>query len=475
MTGKMIFPSPPSAGVLEPSLLNQWQEEIATVIESAGITLDELKRDQLLTAIKQTNRVMAAKTINVPGDFANVTLALDSLKSIRIDPGMDVVIQLGAVTHPEVTAPIIMDHVDGANIVIRGNIGTPASHTLNFNFTGAFGSADACIKVGHNSGLRIEGVTLQNVGPVGIGRSYIKAERGAFLHTIMVNTLSNLRYGYYLESGATARIESGTMRSDFGCVTEDQAYAYISSTAFIGSGLGVGAEAFNDYSIPSSIGIWARYGGVIWAEYVSVTQFAYAGVSEHRGFLQIDETSFSAPLLAQHQGYLRGRELGNSFASGGDHAAYTAATGGVMELYNADVSGNVVMGYRARTLGKIVATLGSIFSAYHGCYAEQGGEAHLDGVSISGAYTGLEAYRGGSIFFNGTQSVLNTRAGGTSYMASFGGRIIGQNFTYGAGAWGFQTLYGSQIIATGSRTLGAGQAAPTSLTINNTGGYIYPA
>lgn len=124
VTGVPIFseslpPMPPT--LMRDYWLNSVQEEIASVIESSGMSLDPSKNTQLGDAILKIRGFMSNATINVGESYALKTIhaAIESLYGRYIAPGVTVTLQLEAGEY-ELIAPIVNRHPQGSQIIIRG-------------------------------------------------------------------------------------------------------------------------------------------------------------------------------------------------------------------------------------------------------------------------------------------------------------------------------------------------------------------
>lgn len=137
-----------------------------TTEEYGDGTVTDAKLSDAYTDIKQRfaahlaeTVITANKTINVPGDFATIQAALDSLKKAWIPRDVTVTIQVasGAFNH---TSPIIVDHPCGSRIKIIGATPITTSITGNGTVTGSAGNWSVPILVQSTSGIAAGGYVI---------------------------------------------------------------------------------------------------------------------------------------------------------------------------------------------------------------------------------------------------------------------------------------------------------------------------
>lgn len=185
ITSKVLFPLPPAAGVLDPSLMNHIQEEICNVIEGAGFQLDETKRNQLKTAIDVSQRITAAKVISVPTDFPTLQDALKSLEGKSIEGVKEVTIQIEAITNTSrmMSVPLYINLPYGSQVTIKGNPVAADFHRLYWNIAG-FSNNQSCVTVENGSSIAFEGIAFftNGINPAtGVETSMIRASLGGYI------------------------------------------------------------------------------------------------------------------------------------------------------------------------------------------------------------------------------------------------------------------------------------------------------
>lgn len=139
--------------------LNCVQEELAAVIDAAGIVLDPADNAQLVKALRRLFliSVPVTKTVCGPGaDFADLNAAHSWLAQYRIIGDGSVKLSLSAGKFASATAQYL-SHVDGRRISIEGpaliNGGFPAG--ADFAVTGSTAAARAADKAANLAMLRV--------------------------------------------------------------------------------------------------------------------------------------------------------------------------------------------------------------------------------------------------------------------------------------------------------------------------------
>lgn len=261
-TGKMIFPSPPAVGVLDPTYVNMIQEEICAVIEGRGFAIDETKRNQLLEAIDWGNRITVAKTIainpagtndNVNGTtFTSLTNAYNYLRRFRLYAV--VTLQLAAVTNHNILPNSDFSHPDSKLIRINGNTASRDSYRINIDQISA--GELGCINLEGSNYLYIFGCVIRSAYDTEDGeRTYgIRASKGAYI---------------YLSSVTVDGFSGSNICADEGGVIYGQNVLSINASV---------ASLYSEYQMNEGNGFLAKRGGVM------VMRSGIATDNNHRGF-----------------------------------------------------------------------------------------------------------------------------------------------------------------------------------------------
>ena len=140
VTGKNIYVeriAPQISTYMRPYWANAVQEEIANTIEADGTALNEADNKQLLRAVKFPHAIRTNLTLVYGTDFVNLNQAFDLLRGRYIAPGVTVTINLGS-GYPHViniTSPVVVDHPQGSQIQVIGDVTTPENTVLSFTTT----------------------------------------------------------------------------------------------------------------------------------------------------------------------------------------------------------------------------------------------------------------------------------------------------------------------------------------------------
>ena len=461
VTGKTVFPPPPAAGVLDPSLMNHIQEEIAAVIEGAGIALDETKRNQMLTAIKKLTVISASKTILVPQDFTTVPLALASLDGFTINPGVEVTINIQQnYIHPTLSVPLRIRHPQSSQILIYGALGTtPAQCVLPF-----FISDDerALIIVENNETVRIEGVSIKNNSPGGFGYRYVDVSSGGKFSAVICYFLGNsLTYGIKASSNGTAYLQYIDVKNaGYALHSESGAGIDAELSTFTGSGPGTQPTAYLD---SENVGFYAIDGGIISAVQCGTYNFMQSILAKKDGYIEVSSHQGATSVTAKFGGKIVAYECPITYAAGYPLTGFLAQWGAFISVKECDATGAYATGsFIADYSSTLIADGCSAFSTVRGFNAKNGSTLTADACSTSGAtVVGFYSGQGSVMKLNNPYANNTVASGGTSgYLADIGSQIHGTTLRYGGGVYGTYVSLMGVILGTG--TLISGQAAPTT-------------
>lgn len=216
VTGKNIYVerlAPQISTYMRPYWANAVQEEIANTIEADGTVLNEADNKQLLRAVKFPHAIRTNLTLVYGTDFVNLNQAFDLLRGRYIAPGVTVTINLGSgYLHTiDITSPVIVDHPQGSQIQIIGDLTTPSNVLLNFvrtnipGYRGAIEIAAGCTLGFVDGFLMTETYVATTSEPRYffnlINRSFLKVGANVILGSISGSSIK-VDKGSVLETGA---------------------------------------------------------------------------------------------------------------------------------------------------------------------------------------------------------------------------------------------------------------------------------
>lgn len=215
--------------------------------------------------------ITANTTLLVPSQYANIGAAMTYLQGFRIAAGATVTIQVADGTYSLGTASYTLNHIDGLNIQLLGNVTTPASCALNFT-SSAFHTA-FLISYGHGFGF-IDGFVITaasladtQIGIYVIGNSYLRI--GSHM------TLANWYCGIAAHQGAYIWVD-GTVGS-YVTVTgggDGNVWAYDRSGIVCPY---IHSTTAGTYS--AKAGLLCEHTSCIWADHAVLTSNAGCGVA----------------------------------------------------------------------------------------------------------------------------------------------------------------------------------------------------
>jgi hypothetical protein len=147
--------------------------------------------------------ITANTTINVPGTYATIQLAHDSLAKKRIADGVTVTIQVAAATVLAVTAATIWDHPDSARMRLRGDgVGSSIIRASTASFS--------MLAVGADSVLDIDGFTVEHDTPASRTNTLgILVEEGGHLECGAAMRIAGQYWNIQLRKSASCQMASG--------------------------------------------------------------------------------------------------------------------------------------------------------------------------------------------------------------------------------------------------------------------------
>ena len=368
--------------------------------------------------------ITANKTINVPGDFATIQEALDSLKKAWIPRDVTVTIQAAAGTFNH-TTPIIVDHPCGSRIKIIGSTPITTSITGKGTVTGSTGNWSVPILVQSTSGIAAgDYVIIKNT--TGTGDHY--AFRGIW-KVISVNSATQItvQNTHRASTFPTATLSGGTVVAlktilkFTACngivVAPNSALGFLDQVAVVGDGsINVGILAGrvpSDQDVPSPAfillgsnvgvngfgadGIWSGYGGTV---------SAYSGVAS--------SGNGGSGFAASNGGAIG---AGSSTASGNGGNGFWAGSGGAIWAGSSTASGNGGNGFAVGGGGVIEAGSSTASGNGGSGFAASNGSAIGAGSSTAtgNGDRGFSAFTGASIY--ATTSTASGNAGSDYYAA----------------------------------------------------------
>lgn len=470
-TGVQVFkePNPPDEdSILSPEYINGIQEEICSVIEGAGITLNVLKRDQLRDAIKTNHAILVDTTFGIEAGL-DLHEIYDLIKGRYIAPGKTVTIDLFQMDDRELKKPFVMDHPQSAQIILQGFESDPSDSILTFNSTtGNFPVGCKIMSAAAGCTLNLRSVYLNRLGtatacdgisaqPGGIVKAYktrvqglkgnaYSAGFGASLYldqctALTLTSASSLDDGYTVDGHALFSTRGGFIQANNFYISDP-----ISRVAFAYKG---GRIELSSSEVASGYLLAAR-NGVMTGSLVNVTGAGEAAFSaEEKGQMFLinckagaSGTPCSIGFSAYKGGYIMAE---NCEATNCSSLAFSASDYGVMDLdscqglnrgVQADSFGvikglgvtvsqatNILSyGFRATNGGGLDLRLcSSTWTAAggHGYYADRGGKISANqctAVQLTNVGNGFYAFQGGKILTNGNCAVTNPGTSG-SYVA----------------------------------------------------------
>lgn len=384
VTGKIVFPLPPAAGVFDPTLANQWQEEIATVIEGAGMTLDETKTNQLQKAIAINYGFFTDTTIQVPL-LGGLALALDDLRNRYIAPGVTVTLQLAPGVHV-LTKPFVANNPRGDQIVIRGNPSVPAQTELSIrNITPA--DASGLFMTEGGGKIRFYGVhlTSQNLSVVSQSFATVMAKDGGVIYLDSVK-ITDVYSRVVLHAKTTGRIEASNV---------DASGSYLDL-----SGMDSNTAPLVGFNL------LARDSGVIIAkQFTPAISGTIHGVvrAERKGYVHAITGTYAGPIVATNEGTVRAESITHTGPAG-------------FSLFDC--------AFRAEYGGKIFAKsckaglLGASYKIGDGFIAEYNGEIVAESCTVEKCSTGFHSLSGSRVLLTAC-TVTDCDVGYSSYKASY--------------------------------------------------------
>lgn len=392
VTGKIVFPQPPAAGTLEPSLLNAWQEELAGVVEAAGLTLSDSDNAQLLKALKKLHAITANTTINVPADQPTIEAALDSLVGRWIAPTAVVTIKLANGDY-SLTRPLRVLHPQGKRIVIQGNIVSPAQVRIAPQ---SYWEHNEAVLAEAGEKVTIQGCQIQDVFVRSWANMGCRARGGGHI---------DLKYCIVINfAGSNIFAELG------GSIYADQVVLQGSNASTLPG----------DLQYEYGHGAFARFGGSIYLTQCSTyTNDNYALHANSGGIIKaVSCTFFDAPVAATDNSIVTINNCNSTPATTYVHPVELFASSAFY------VSRNSKM-----TLDTVTVT--GAFRFDNGVTAEYNSDAHLEAVTINNVgEIGVMAWHGCRVF-NSVYVATTVNGADSGYFANnfcyMGGNMLGSS------------------------------------------------
>ncbi len=402
--------------ILTATWANSIQEEIATVIEASGQTLDVASNRQLLDALKSIDAIATntTLTVNNAAPYPKLQDAYAFLRGRYILPGVSVTIQLQTGMAHTLTTPVLVTHPQGDQIEIKGDTTTPVVVTCTPT---GWSREAAAITVRSGGKIKIiSGITFEYdvANAITIPVYCIKAQQSGTIALGLKLTVNNFR-------GA------GILAEDGGVITGVS--AKVSNTNTTGFVTGTDPTYFG-------AGFWARRLGILrltTCDSQSNYKFNYLAESAGSVFLYTC-TGKTGSFGARDGGYLQGdtcESLGVNPNNGFD--CRSAST---MKLMNC-----------------VGGKSGAGNNCYTGYFVSQGSRMFVDSCSASyNVVNGFDAQYSSSMYLNNSVAYNN---GTNGIQAVFGSMISGENNIVSSNATGakaaaFSSITGNTYSITGN-------------------------
>lgn len=260
-------------------------------LRSSDLTALQSQADANTSDIAAVPGVLGTQVLNVPGVYADVQTALDSIAGSRIAPDAIVTIQVAPGLWPQASS-VLITHPDARQIEIVGDIAAPQTTILQFAGTDGvvvtdnthFGGLYGVTLQGDDADAAQRALTVENGSSVWLNAVDIDDFRGGAMHMASgswvrsgPNPVRVLGCGTAFSPGAHGlRVTGGSSAELLGLeVTgcEDSVYANYSSYADVSYGI---------MTFAAQESVHAIHGSYIRVDYASVSFGAGTGVRASR-------------------------------------------------------------------------------------------------------------------------------------------------------------------------------------------------